>query len=172
MRNPTRVFCCLPLPLVMACTAVGNPGDCGNPADGAFELTVTGSSVTELCGIAQSGPDRAENWGLILLSTSSISNVAMGGSAPGPVPGTYDIVDFVVNDASPPKGSFVVLAIFSEAMLGTTLTSQDGSLTIDATSPTQVSGAFAFSALDGQTDDVLEIEGSFTTEEVDSLLGL
>ncbi len=165
---------CLALAGCSGNSPMASAGDCEGviSGEGEFELAVTGSGTADECGLAVSAESAANgNWGVQLLSTSGISQINVWTDAGGrPTIGTYTVVDYVATTGSPAAGSFVVLAIFDEATLGKTLTSVNGTLTIESSSADEVRGTFAFSAREGtgSAAAAYNVSGSFIAANTDA----
>ncbi len=145
----------------------GGAGVCsGGP--GEFTLTISGDDIatTELCGVARSGVDAS--WAMELLSKRDTSLVSIGSSlTAAPNTGTYNIADFVATGGKPASGDFVGLSIVDQATLGTTYSSITGTLTIDSSTTSSVSGTFEFSARDqgNAAAKPVNFSGSFNSKE-------
>lgn len=141
--------------------------DSGAPALGPFTATVSGAVSTQFSGDATSMGRVADAWNAALQSPSGEGTILLGNDTAGrPAPGTYRIADMEEHGGSPPAGQFTALVAMAGADMATPVGfgSVDGTLIIDASSPTAVTGSFNFLAVDAaDSTRTVTVDGTFTT---------
>jgi hypothetical protein len=132
---------------------------------GDFTAEVRGPWVATLTGWAKSWGSRAENgWYVQLWKPDGTMMLLLFSGDSRPPRGTYPVVDWMANDATPPDGRFVATLSVTGDMLGVVgYHSTEGEVTITESTTGRVSGTFSFRAKEmASATGVAEIDGTFS----------
>jgi len=152
---------------VFASSAFVASSDPGPGMDPTFTATVTGAVSRQFSGDATSMGRVADAWNAALQSPSGEGTILFGNDIAGrPTRGTYTIVDMEEHGGSPPAGQYTALVALAGGGLTTPVGfgSVNGTLIIEASSPTEVTGSFNFLAVDAaDSTRTVTVNGTFTT---------
>ena len=153
---------------VLATSAFVASSSTGPGAGPTFTATVSGAVSKQFSGSATSMGRVADAWNAALQSPGGGGTILLGNDVSGrPEPGTYKIADMEEHGGNPPVGQYTALVALAGGGLTTPVGfgSVNGTLIIEASSPTAVTGSFNFVAVDASDSTrTVTVDGTFTTD--------
>jgi len=152
--------------MVLALAACGDSDPTGIDQTGSFNANVTGTVTATLSGVAAaSGGSTTGGWGIAFApgATQTITLVAVGRDRPSP--GTYPIVEFSQGGAT--ADYVFVASIVAEPGVGS-YPSTGGTVTIESSSTSRVTGSFTFEAERGTvaSPSTVQVVGTFNATNI------
>ena len=163
MKHATITWlACLALLLSLpACDSTDSDDNGSGNQPGTFSATVTGAVSASLSGVAVStGSAITGGWGIVLAPGSAQSITILTPGRDRPPEGTFPIVVFIQGGG----GTAVQCIASIVAVPGvSSYTSTGGTLTIESSAATRVTGSFSFAAQRGTVGNPqnVEAEGTF-----------